>query len=183
MGRNPLVLASMAEIYLRKGKSEEAIAAIEDIKEVDPLTLPYHAKLAGLYLDTGRDKKGVSKYRALLQYPDIGGHERETVLSHLIKDAEKHPGNPEIRFLLGTVHFGDGAWEDALRALQDAISLMPSHAEARFMLGQVHEKMGDMEAANREYLKTLEYSGSHPGASEKVREYYRSTLGAGDKGD
>jgi tetratricopeptide (TPR) repeat protein len=181
MALHPSVQTGRARLYLKKGDAEAAIAEIEKFRAVDARTLPYHVKLADLYLDSGREGKAVSKYKALLESPNIDSRGRRAVVSSLIDNARKHPGSADLKLVLGEVYFEEGALENALETLQELASLRPASAEAHYLLGEVYESMGDEEAANREYLKTLQYSGDHRGASVKIRDYYKQTLGTGMK--
>lgn len=96
-----------------------------------------------------------SRFRAALEHAE----------SHL----RQHPGNVELRFVVGTLHAALGAPEAARDALGSVTRADPTHAPAEYALGKLWARsFGDLEEAARHFIRYLELRprGEH---AEEVR--------------
>ncbi len=173
MEKHPSVFMGKANLYLVEGDIESAINQIEKVGAIDKKTLPYYLKLADLYLKAGREKDGLRKYEDILMLSNIDIRERKKIVDSLRREIRKYPENIGLKLLIGRAYFEDKDLVNAKKILRDVAINKPDIAEVHFMLGQVYEFSGNKEAAYKEYLKTLEYSKNHTGASKKIVEYYR----------
>jgi tetratricopeptide (TPR) repeat protein len=160
--KHPTVLMARANLYLRKGDFSGAVKQLEKLGSPDKENLPYHIELASSYLKLGREKAGLKKYLDIVENPDIDVMSLGIITSSLKRQTEIYPD-----------------MELALEALKKVVREKPDNAEAHYLMGQIFETMGDEDASYREYLKTLEYSRNHKGASERVLEYNRKRASGG----
>jgi tetratricopeptide (TPR) repeat protein len=179
MAAHPSVLMGRADLYLKNGDLARAVGQMEKIGRPDKENLPYHIKLAGSYMNLGRKKAGVKKYGALLESPNIDDRGLGMITASLKWQTEIYPDNIELRFLYGKACFKEKKMEASLEALKEVVRTRPDMAEAYYLMGQIYESMGNEDASYKEYLKTLEYSRNHQGASEKVLEYHRRRASEG----
>lgn len=173
---HPSVFMARARLYLEKGALGAAIRQIENIGEIDRTTLPYHLKLANLYIKAGRGKAGIEKYRALLQNLNLDTEDRGKIIASLKTETGTYPKNIELRFLLGKAYFKEKQWDMALKILKEVADVRPDKADVYYLMGQTYESLGNKNASIKEYMKTLKYSKNHEGASKKVLEYYKGKL-------
>jgi tetratricopeptide (TPR) repeat protein len=177
--KHPTVLMARANLYLRKGDFSGAVKQLEKLGSPDKENLPYHIELASSYLKLGREKAGLKKYLDIVENPDIDVMSLGIITSSLKRQTEIYPDNVELGVLLGRAYFKEQKMELALEALKKVVREKPDNAEAHYLMGQIFETMGDEDASYREYLKTLEYSRNHKGASERVLEYNRKRASGG----
>ncbi len=96
-----------------------------------------------------------SRYRAALEHAE----------PHL----RQHPGNVELRFIVGTLHAALGAPEAARDALRSVTSADPTHAPAEYALGNLWARsFGDVDEAARHFTRYLELR-PHGEHAEEVR--------------
>jgi tetratricopeptide (TPR) repeat protein len=184
MGGHPSVLMGRAKLYLRRGDTEAAVRELNRASVLKKTTLPHHLMLAGLFLKSGKVRQGVNKYRRLLAHPKNDDHDQETIIASLREDAGMYADAPGLKLLLGEAYIRQKAWNQALQTLKGAVGLgAPASADAHYMMGRAHEALGNESSAYDEYVKALEHSGDHPGASGKILDFQRKKLrGSAEKG-
>jgi tetratricopeptide (TPR) repeat protein len=176
---HPSVLMGRADLYLRKGDISGAVKQMEKLGRPDKENLPYHLELASLYLKLGRKKAWLKKYKDIIESPDFDVRHLKIITTSIMRQTEVYPDNIELGFLLGRAFFKEQKMELALEVLKKVVREKPHMAEAHYLMGQIFEAMGDDVASYKEYLKTLEYSRDHKGASERILEHHRKRAPGG----
>ncbi|MGA1825693.1 MAG: tetratricopeptide repeat protein [bacterium] len=174
MENEPAVLAGKARLCLEKGDFLSAIGHLEKIRVINSVTMPYHIKLARLYLKSNKENKGIRKYEDLLENREINGG--PMIIDSLVKEIEMYPENSKLKFLLGMAYCNEKNWAMALNALKEVVRAKPDMAEAHYHMGQLYESLGDTTSAYRAYEKTLAYSKEHPEASKNLLRLYKEKL-------
>lgn len=176
MATHSSVLMGRADLYLKKGDIAHAVKQMEQLGLPDKENLTYHLELASSYLKLGQDEAALKKYRDIIESPGIDVQGQRIITSSLKRQTEIYPDNIELGLLLGRAYFKGQKMELALKALEKVVREKSDMSEAHYLMGRIFEAMGDQGAAYREYLKTLEYSPNHRGASEKILEYHRKGI-------
>jgi tetratricopeptide (TPR) repeat protein len=80
---HPLLLAEMARLYMKAGKSEQAIRYFEQALQKAPRSIPIRLQLAFLYLTLNQPRKGIASLVPLRTLPPRG----YLLLAHLYRKA------------------------------------------------------------------------------------------------
>lgn len=89
----------------------------------------------------------------LVDAPAGGAYERSVLLAR--KAAARHPGNANVLYVLGHLHFRHGRFTDAALVFGDVLKLAPSHFDGLLGLAEAHRKLGHHEAALEAYARLL----------------------------
>jgi tetratricopeptide (TPR) repeat protein len=173
MARQPMVLSARADLYLRR---DDVSSAIEELKKAgapNEITLPYHLRLAGIYLRSGMTKEGIWKYNILLNKSGLIGADKQYVIRHLKASTKAYPDIPELRYFLGEALLEEEDWAGAVDALKGLAAAGFRPPQTHYLLAQAYEGLGDRKSAYEEYVITLRYNRSHPVASKKVIELFK----------
>jgi tetratricopeptide (TPR) repeat protein len=175
MARQPMVISARADLYLRRGDLAAAISALEQVKPPNSATLPYHLRLASLYLRADMTGKTIKKYSFLLRTRALEKNYKEEIIINLRADSVAHPEVLELKYLLGWALVENKQWSSAIETLKVLADEGFRPAHAHFLLAQAYEGLGDRKSAYEEYVATLSYQRNHPVASKKVIELFKES--------
>jgi tetratricopeptide (TPR) repeat protein len=171
----PSIRGKLAEIYLRSGQKEKAVAQLETLARDDPANPQTYIVLGAIAMET-RNLAGAAENfeRALRLAPDIEQIYYELAGIKLsLKQAgealdliEKARARFKISFLLefytGIIHSALKNYEQAFTHLVSAEVLARANEPARlnhlfyFQLGAVCERNGNIEEAEKQFRKCLQ---------------------------
>ena len=172
-------------VYHRLGLEEEAIAAFENARGLDP-SLPGPAyNLAVLLHRRGDDTRAAELFREAaeadpsdarpLEYGAalaIGAGQWETAEALLGRALARAPDSARIHAALGVVRLHTGGTSEAVTNLLHALELDGAHAPALFNLGAIHrDRIGDPDGAARymqQYLARAPDGPRAPAAAQVV---------------
>ena len=95
--------------------------------------------------------------------------------------AELLPEAPQLNYVLGRNFSGAGYYEDAIKALEAALSVEPNFVEAQMELGLTYRRRGDaQEGPDAEALRKTHYDQAidHLERAIKLRSNYEDALAA-----
>jgi tetratricopeptide (TPR) repeat protein len=169
---------ALANLYLKQGKSREAIANLKKAVSFFPQRADLHYNLGVLYEGEGRVDKAVSELK---------------------KAVEQDPKLTAAWVKIGDLHLARQDWQEAIRDYEMAISQNPELAKSlKDKLFRAHSQMalslheqGGLDRAEAHYLEALSLRGNEAallynlgnlyrekGDLEKAEEAYRSSLKA-----
>lgn len=117
------------------------------------------------YLNAARASGGDErKILRLLLEVCIGDRRYRGAIGYAENFLRRHPRDPDLRFLVATLHVALGNSQHALRELRTVVAESPRNVEARYVLAVVlRDELGDLDGADlefREYLR-LAPKGAH----------------------
>ncbi|OQY60117.1 MAG: hypothetical protein B6245_03180 [Desulfobacteraceae bacterium 4572_88] len=83
------------------------------------------------------------------------GNRRDAIV-HLKKALEDNAFDPYVLADIGQTYFLDGRYQEAIRALEGAVSIESENPDGLFFLGRTQMKLENFEAATRTFEKLLE---------------------------
>ncbi len=132
----PEAYNSLAWMYRRAGRNEEAISAVKQAIRMDPHLVLAYGNLAGIQLyQQGDVKSGL-----------------ETCRQALLVD----PHNAWSYDCVGWASFGQGNWAQAQAAFEKAVLFNPQSTLSRYRLAHAHRLQGHYEQALQALLPILE---------------------------
>jgi tetratricopeptide (TPR) repeat protein len=158
------------------GRSDLAIAALNQALAVDPKDADSLTLLGDIYLSQLRQNPALAKQAISVgeRLISVRDDERAWGLlgqSYLIdkqfakaaplldKFARAHPDSGPAWYSLGLAHSRSSQWKPAAAALEQAVKLTPNNANALIELGYVYESDGQPDKALGAYQKGYEASG------------------------
>ncbi len=153
-GPAPIVHAKLADLYLRFGELDKALAAASKAVAEEPAN-PYVRLLhAGVLESMGRDAEAEPEYKALI---------------------EEFPGKFDAYVLLSNLYVRQKRFQEAIDILKTLERRDPSDSLAHYCLGRTYEEMGKLPQAEAEYSRVLESDPNlNNGAVELLRVLLRS---------
>ena len=146
---DPLVRASMADVYLRQGKVDEALKNYDDAVKASPNSALLRVKYGSLLLVRG----------------DV-----DAAVSHLDQAVQLSPGNAEAWLRRGDAYSEKKDWKQAGVSYEQTVALAPvRYPDAYMGLGQVLLELKDYQKAKYNFTKAV--------ALEKDNAPYRYWLG------
>jgi adenylate cyclase len=94
--------------------------------------------------------------QVLFSYTDNPAQTRERSLELALKGASMNPDSPQVQWALGYVYLYREEFDNAIAALERAISLSPSYADGYAMLALIRNNLGQAEEAIRLLQKGME---------------------------
>lgn len=134
----PALHAELAELYVRDGKLEEALAQVNKALALSPDNEHYLLLSAGILEGMGRLDEAEGVYRKL---------------------AAAFPQNFESRVLLSAIYAKRGAYDEAIAVLKEVVKQPAYETMGRYYLGHIYEQKGDAKAAEQEYLAAYDKGG------------------------
>lgn len=181
--KNTAIYHSLAHIYYRQKKYDQALRVYKMIVEISPEDKEAHLFLGLIYNEKGKRKEAIEEFkRALLIDPEFP--EALNALGYLYaeeginldeaemlirKALEFEPENPAYLDSLGWVYFKKQRYDEAIKYLERAAQLL-SHPVIYDHLGDAYFKKGRIEEAKEFWKKSLELDPDQ----EKVREKLKS---------
>jgi tetratricopeptide (TPR) repeat protein len=137
-----IVRASLADIYVRQAKWDDAIKNYEDAIKLDPKNANLRVKFGSLLLIRGN---------------------ADQALSHLDQAVILSPGNPEAWLRRGDAYFERKDWQQSGVSYQQVIALSPiRYPDAYVGLGQVLIETKDYPKAKFNFTKAVALEDTNP---------------------
>jgi tetratricopeptide (TPR) repeat protein len=180
---NPNILApyvALARIYLRGGKSAEAISQYESILKMNPKHFPGYMALGTIYDQQGDGEKAETYYRKALEIKqdfapaannlawnlaERGGNIDEALNFAQIA-REKMPKNAAVMDTLGWIYYLKGSYLNAIAEFQDSLELDPKNPVTYYHLGLAYYKNNHPNGARECLEKALELERGFRGADQ-----------------
>lgn len=154
-GVQPPILLALAQAELLSRQVAGALATIDRLEALGPLSVPaLKVRARALYL-SGRDP------------------EAERVL---IAAAAKAPADADVPYDLGRIYYQQQRHQDAQRAFQRAIAIDARAYKAWDNLGLTWEALGDMAEATRHYARAMAIAQTDAPAYDVVYANYADLL-------
>jgi tetratricopeptide (TPR) repeat protein len=136
------VLIILADIYYKKGKTEEAIGIYLQLAKYLPKSKRIKKNLSAIYFDLGLEnyKNG-----------EIG-----ISISYYQESLKYNPNDTNTHNNLGLIYFNQGKTEEAIKEYKEALQINPNDINANDNLGIAFEKLGNKEEAIKQYKKACE---------------------------
>ncbi len=131
----PFVHSKLADLYLRFGELDKALAAAETALREDPDDPSNRLLYAGVLEALGRDAEAEPQYKKLI---------------------EEFPGKFDAYVLLSNLYVKQGRFQDSLDLLKRLERVDPSDSLAHYYLGRTYELMERYPQAEAEYMKVFE---------------------------
>ena len=172
-------------ILNRQGRNEDAIPFFENAIRLDSTDINSMGLLAAIYGDLGRYTISDSLYeRALKLDPDnpilqnnysyslaVRGVRLQEALELVERALEKEPQNGAFLDTKGWVLYQMGKYEEALRYIQESLSVRDDSAEVWEHLGDVYEKLGNIQEAMKAWQRAYELDNNRKTVYEKLNSY------------
>ena len=142
---------------LQTGQLDEAIRELKQALEMEPLSIPIGAVLAGAYSNA---------------------RQNDLALEQAQKIYNLEPGHPTIRFWLGSVYIANGMYAETIAFGEQALNRDPTNQDALYITGYAYGKSGQRNEAEEIIKKFKEI-----GKTQYVVSYYVASIYAalGDK--
>jgi len=171
----PMVREKLVDLYLRQGKTEQAIQELTELSDAEPENPRPHYLLGTLMMDEDKPEEAEAHYRkaieirpkfeapyfALAELKLNAGDAREA-LSVLQQARSQFAKQFILEFYSGVAMSALRRYEPALNFLRSAEEIAAKQDPARltgffyFRIGMVLERLGKLDAAETEFLKCLE---------------------------
>lgn len=155
-GDSPSLNAKLAELNVRAGNLDEALAACKKALEQDPDDLQMRFLYAGILETMGNDAEAQKVYEAIV------GQKGD---------------NFDAYVLLSALHLKNKRFDESIAVLKKLEQHTDQKALAYYYLGHTYELKLDLQKAEVYYLKALELE---PRATNVVADLLRVYLGSGD---
>ena len=147
---NPSSYANLGTDYFSLGQYDEAIAAYESAVDLDPRGDVLHRNLGDAYLRVGRDKDAIAQY----------SQAAELLKEHLTINRD----DAERLGRLAICQAKLGRNQDALSAIERAITLEPRNTTLMYQNAVVYALAGDLERAIKHLTTALSHGYSSSSA-------------------
>lgn len=148
----PIIHTKLADLYLRFGELDKALAAANQAMQEDPSDPHPRLLHAGVLESLGRDSEAEPEYRKLM---------------------EEFPGKFDSYVLLANLYAKQQKYQQAIDVLMTLQKIEPSDSLSFYYLGRTYEQMGKFDRAEVEYQKVFE---SDPSLSNGSVELLRVLL-------
>jgi tetratricopeptide (TPR) repeat protein/tRNA A-37 threonylcarbamoyl transferase component Bud32 len=163
-GNKGLPYMKRAEMYRALKRTEEAIQDYDRVIALNPRDVQAYYTRAGLHLARGDYREAVDDYSQVIDLapraagtPDVL-RTRAIITWFNLKDfdasladwerlAELRPADPEPHRCIGVIRLGRRQYDQALQALQTALTLKPDYTEAIWARAQVYLWQGKLQEA------------------------------------
>ena len=139
-----------ARRFAKLGQYREAIDALGQALEKNPVNPDIHTLFIQYYSELGEWKKGEAHYRSGL---DID------------------PNWDRLHLLFGNLRFAQERYADAVVAFEKAVASNPGNAPARVNLGVALEMVGHVDRAEDEYRRALKSDPTPKRANHRLARY------------
>ena len=163
---------ALAEAYMQRGETKEAIEIYEQVVQAMPEDLESRAQLATLYSRRNQHGTATDIWKTLLEtdpgntkyqdgfvstYQISGNIDEAFALAQQYIDADPETGVHYVR--LAKLHAAEENVQDAITAYQKAIELAPGNAQMAQELARLHLRVDDTESAEKAFKQAIQYTG------------------------
>lgn len=186
-------ISSLAQLYLRQGKKQEAIEKFKESLAIDPKNMFAWLTLGNIYETNQENEKAMGVYRqSLVHYPDswTAANNLAFLLSELkeskafldeamvlAQKAERlNPGSPLVQDTMGWIYYKKGEFAKAEERVLLAIEKMPENEAICYHLGAISHDLGKGTVAGINLKKALAKDNNFLGkqhAAELYEKYYK----------
>jgi tetratricopeptide (TPR) repeat protein len=125
---------TLGNIYLKKGRSAEAISQLQKVIRLIPDNADAHDNLGTAYLKKGQMDEAINQFQEAIRLK---------------------PDNVKFHNNLGTVLLKRGQTDEAISQFQEAIRLKPDYADAHYNLGNTLLKKDQITEAISQYQEVI----------------------------
>ncbi|MBV6450664.1 MAG: Beta-barrel assembly-enhancing protease [Anaerolineales bacterium] len=133
---SPLVFYTLAQVRQKEGEFELALEAAERANQLDKSYLPVYLLLGQLYAETGNNAKAGGALDIYLKYNE---------------------GDAEAFMLYGKTQFNNGEYEEAIRSMNQVISIDRNRREAYLYRFYSNVELGNGNGADEDIDRLLVY--------------------------
>lgn len=155
----------------------EAVSIIQTLRGHDTGAAEIQLLLSDLYIDNAYGREAVEVLDELLCHDPSGAAVVEERLKRLI---EKFPDIGETYLLHGKICSARGDFDNAIRAIEQAIRLMPEREDVVIRLGQLLHEVGEVERAVGIFSELLRRTSDRNSVYRMIRvareDYYKEKL-------
>jgi tetratricopeptide (TPR) repeat protein len=157
----------LGDILLKHGRSEEALSELKTAVDIRP-NYPENQRILGrAYYDLGRYADAVRFFTRLTELqPDnsrgyqmlgaayqAGGDNARAVENYERSNAIRPDAKAYAN--IGIIHYSQGRFREAARALEDSVRLDPNSAQQLRYLGDTYRQLGDPAKSREAYLRAV----------------------------
>ena len=158
----------LGNLLAREGQPNEALAELQRAVDLRPGYWRNHRALAMFHLQTGSTNEAVASFTRLteLKPDDAEPYQQLGAAYQMLGDQNRARQNyeraiglspsPSSYTNLGTIHYSEGRFDDAVSSYQKAIELAPNRALIRRNLGDAYVKLGRRADARAAYDKAVQ---------------------------
>ncbi|MFI5295598.1 MAG: tetratricopeptide repeat protein [Thermodesulfovibrionales bacterium] len=163
---------NLGSVYFRQGLIDKALGEYQAALALNPDYAEAHNNLGSVYSRQGHPDEALREYQtALALKPDY--IEAENNIRRLSQAAQKHSADDaDAHNDRGSVYYGQGLIDEALREYQAALKLRPDYVEAHNNLGSVYSKLGQPQLAIKEYQAALKLNPDFADAHNNLGRVY-----------
>jgi tetratricopeptide (TPR) repeat protein len=180
---NPAAYVSLAQIYAREKRFDEAIREYEGVIAKNPKYLAGYMAVGTIYDQKGDAKKAETYYRKALDIKkdfgpaannlawnlaDRGGNIDEALTFAQIAK-EQLPNSSAVMDTLGYVYYLKGSYLNAIAEYQDSLARDPGNAVINYHMGLAQYKSTDKAKAKDYFEKALQLDPNFKGAADARR--------------
>lgn len=171
----------LATVYIRQGKTEDAIKAYRTAISMSPASSAPRVKLGNLFFGSGRYADAEREYQAAVRIDPLSSTSHYSLGQAYLANGKLGAAGQQFGkvigmdrnhhggyYALGQVYAREGRFEEALAAFDKAIGLKPDFYEAYVDKGSAYADLGRMDEA-RGQLQILETEA--PGLAPVLQEY------------
>jgi rhomboid protease GluP len=160
-------LASIDQL-IKSGKTEEAIAQLQQLTAREPNIAPAQAMLASLYIEKSRYPEAIAAmekaceaepgnvtYQRKLGGAYIGLGEYDQAIKFYQKLSTQNPRDSHAYLGLGVAYLGKRQYEAAIASFQRALALDPKSPQAQRFLAEAQLRAGHFADAQQTYRRIL----------------------------
>ena len=176
---------SLAQLYLREGKTQQAINKFKDMSVHDPTNPGPYLALGQIYELNHKRKDAVDIYAeglrknpnswdiannlAFLLSEQEGATELDKALDLALKARQLSPGTPSVLDTLGWIYYRKNDLNSARSVLEEAASKQPDEPSINYHLGMVLYRLGLVQDAQKRLSEALKSNRAYEGHDETVK--------------
>lgn len=174
---------TIMQMYDKANMPDQAIAAAQDLVELDPDNADSVYNLGYMYVKEERFSEAVDIFKRAIElrpsfeyaYMNLGYSYSQlgqygNAISAFQELAKLTPDDDNVWFNIAVNYMQQKKWSSAVEPLRKVIELRPDYPLAYYNLGIVYLNMGDNASARQAYLKLKELDAS---MAQKLLKYFR----------
>ena len=188
-GDDPVLLESMAYLYLASSDPEEAHRFASSAISVDPGFIPASLTAAWALEDLGRHQDAIAVLEAaIVIHPDGYALMEEMATAYdmmgrpdsavavLLRVLESEPERVSARRLLGSIHEGQGRLGHAVKVFRGLLASSPDDYWTWGQLARLMEQLGRLPEAREYYLRGIDANPSYAWAYHRLASLAEDSL-------